>query len=366
MSTQRPTVVVAIKGLGIGGAEKLIVEGARFWNRDRFDYQVAYALPWKDQLVEALSDQGIPVTCFGSSRGLTPASAVRFSKLVKHAGAEIVHAHLPSMGAVARVSTRTPVIYTEHNIASSYRKPVQLVNRLTYSRNAATIAVSDAVFSSIDSYPSPSKRMIPNGVHIDRSFETAAVRGELGLRDDQHLIVHVGNIRPLKGHKTLIAAAKHLSQIRDDFQIVSIGGEKTEGDLASVRELATATGADDYIRFLGRRDDALAFTAACEVYANPADVEGLPVTILEALALGRPVVATSVGGVPSIISDGKTGILVPPGDPEAIATGLAWMLDHPREAEQLGATGKALVNERYGLERMVRETEAVYEEVLGG
>ena len=93
MKTQRPTVVVAIKGLGIGGAEKLIVEGARFWDRDRFDYQVAYALPWKDQLVEALSDQGIPVTCFGSSRGLTPASAVRFSKLVKHAGAEIVHAH---------------------------------------------------------------------------------------------------------------------------------------------------------------------------------------------------------------------------------------------------------------------------------
>lgn len=366
MNAQRPTVIVAIKGLGIGGAEKLIVEGARFWDRDRFDYRVVYALPWKDQLVEALTDQDVPVTCFGSKRGLTPASAARFSKLVKREGAALVHAHLPSMGAVARVSTRVPVVYTEHNIASSYRKPVQLVNRITYSRNAATIAVSDAVFSSIDSYPSPSKRVISNGVHISDEFDTAAVRQELELRDDQHLIVHVGNIRPHKGHRTLVAATRQLSQIRSDFQVVSIGGEKSDGDLATIRQLAADSGVSDHIRFIGRRDDAIAFTAACEVYVNPADVEGLPVTILEALDLGRPVVATSVGGVPSIISDGETGVLVPPGDPQAIAEGLAWMLDHPKDAQRLGSAGKALVNAHFGLERMVRDTEAVYDEVLNG
>lgn len=366
MSAHTPTVVVAIKGLGIGGAEKLIVEGARFWDRDRFDYRVVYALPWKDHLVEALTEQGIPVTCFGSKRGLTPNSALRFSRLVKQSGAALVHAHLPSMGAVARVSTRVPVVYTEHNIASSYRRPVQLVNRATYSRNAATIAVSDAVFSSIDSYPSPSKRVIPNGVHVDDQFNTTAVRTELGLDPDVHLIVHVGNIRPLKGHRTLIAATKYLLETRDDFLIASIGGEKTQGDLASVRALAVEAGVDRHIRFLGRRHDALAFTAACEVYVNPADVEGLPVTILEALDLARPVVATSVGGVPSIVSDGVTGKLVAPGNPGAIAASLRWMLDHPKEAQQMGARGKTLVNARYGLERMVRDTEAVYDEVLGG
>lgn len=366
MTAQRPTVVVAIKGLGIGGAEKLVAEGARFWNRDRFDYRVAYALPWKDQLVETLRDQGVPVTCFGSKRGLTPNSAVRFSRLVKQSGAAIVHAHLPSMGAAARVSTSVPVVYTEHNIASSYRIPVQLVNRLTYSRNAAVIAVSDAVLSSIVSYPSPSKRVISNGVDVNIDFDTTAVRSELGLRDDQRLIVHVGNIRPHKGHRTLVAATKHLCAIRRDFQIVSIGGEKTDGDLASIRQLAAQAGVSDHIRFLGRRDDALAFTSACEVYVNAADVEGLPVTILEALALGRPVVATSVGGVPSVISNNNTGLLVPPGDAEAIANGLAWMLDNPHEAQRLGVAGKALVEEQYGLERMVRETESVYDEVLCG
>jgi glycosyltransferase involved in cell wall biosynthesis len=366
MSVRRPTIVVAIKGLGIGGAEKLIVEGSRFWNRDRFDYRVAYALPWKDQLVEPLVDQGIPVECFGSSRGMTPTSAWRFGKLTRRWDASIVHAHLPSMGAVARVTQRVPVVYTEHNLASSYRMPVRMVNRATYSRNAAAIAVSDAVADSIASYPSPSKQVIPNGVDVDGGIDTAGVREELGLDDSQHLVMHVGNIRPLKGHANLVAAAASLTRTRKDIHIVSIGGEKTDGDLASIRQMATDLGVSDHMRFLGRRQDALAFIAACEVYVNPADVEGLPVTILEALALARPVVATSVGGVPSIVRDGETGILVPPGDPDAIARAIIWMVDNPRTAGTYGTNGRSLIQEHHGIEHMVRQTESVYDRILNG
>ncbi|MEN8238865.1 MAG: glycosyltransferase [Actinomycetota bacterium] len=366
MNPQRPTVVVAIKGLGIGGAEKLIVEGCRFWDRDRFDYRVAYALPWKDQLVEPLLDQGIPVECFGSKRGMTPASAWRFARLTRQWDASIVHAHLPSMGAVARLTQRVPVVYTEHNLATSYRMPVRMINRATYSRNAAAIAVSEAVADSIDSYPSPSKQVIPNGVDVGFNVDTTNVRKDLGLTNAQHLVVHVGNIRPLKGHAMLVAAAASLAGTRKDIQIVSIGGEKTEGDLDKIRTMAADLGVSQRIRFLGRREDALAFIAACDVYANPADVEGLPVTILEALALGRPVVATSVGGVPSIVRDSETGILVPPGDPDAMAQAIAWMIDNPATAAAYGANGRALVEERHGIERMVRDTEAVYDEVLRG
>ncbi len=365
MSAQRPTVVVAIKGLGIGGAEKLIVEGSRFWDRDRFDYRVAYALPWKDQLVQPLLDQGIPVECFGSKRGMTPASAWRFAQLTRRWNASIVHAHLPSMGAVARVTQRVPVVYTEHNIASSYRMPVRVVNRITYSRNAAAIAVSEAVAESISTYPSPSKRVIPNGVDVGGDVDITGVREELDLADSQHLVVHVGNVRPLKGHSTLVASAARLREIRQDVQIVSIGGEKTEGDLAAIRAMAADLGVSDRIRFLGRREDALVFIAACEVYVNPADVEGLPVTILEALALGRPVIATSVGGVPSIVHDGETGMLVAPGDPDAIAKAISWMIDNPQTAAAYGESGRALIESDYGIERMVRDTESVYDEVLG-
>jgi len=244
--------------------------------------------------------------------------------------------------------------------------PVRMINRATYSRNAAAIAVSDAVAESIAGYPSPSKQVIPNGVDIDGDVDTSSVREELGLTDSQHLAVHVGNIRPLKGHTTLVSAAASLATIRSDVQIVSIGGEKAAGDLDAIRSMARDLGISDRIRFLGRREDALAFIAACDVYVNPADVEGLPVTILEALALGRPVVATSVGGVPSIVRDGETGILVPPGDPDAIAHAIAWMIDNPQSASTYGSSGQALIEEHHGIEHMVRQTEAVYDGVLSG
>ena len=364
MNSARPTVLVAIKGLGIGGAEKLIAEGARYWNRDRFDYRVAYALPWKDQLVAPLRDLGFTVECFGDKRGMTPAAALRFRKLVRASGASLVHAHLPAMGAVARLVSGVPIVYTEHNIAASYRVPVQLANRLTYRRNAAVIAVSDAVGESVGSYRGGSRSVIPNGVSVPDDVDTSEVRRELELDGNVKLVVHVGNIRPLKGHRNLVKAVSKLG--RGDYQVVSIGGEKNPGDLQEIRDFAAAHGVADRIRFLGRRADAISFIAAADIYVNPADVEGLPVSILEALALQRPVVATAVGGVPSIIRDGETGLLVPPDDPAALAAGIERLVNNPGYAEDLGRKGADLVRSQYSLEAMVRATEAVYEQVLRG
>lgn len=364
MKSARPTVVVAIKGLGIGGAEKLIAEGARFWDTDRFDYRVAYALPWKDQLVAPLRELGFPVECFGTKRGMTPIATMRFRRLVRNCKADLVHAHLPAMGAVARLVSGAPVVYTEHNLAGSYRRPVQIANRFTYFRNRAVIAVSGAVGESIARYPGSAKTVIPNGVAIPDNIDTSEISRELGLEAGTRLIVHVGNIRPLKGHHNLVQAVTHID--RDDVQIVSIGGEKNPGDLQEIRDFAAAHHVENRVRFLGRRPDAIRFMAAADIYVNPADVEGLPVSILEALALERPVVATAVGGVPSIIRDGETGLLVPPGNPEALAAGITRLLDNEAYASDLGRKGADLVRSQYSLEAMVRATEAIYEEVLRG
>jgi glycosyltransferase involved in cell wall biosynthesis len=266
---------------------------------------------------------------------------------------------------VARLVSGVPVIYTEHNIAASYRRSVQMINRVTYSRNAAVIAVSDAVGASIASYRSNSRRVIPNGVHVADPIDTGGVRAELGLADDEYLVVHVGNVRPLKGHRNLVETAVRLLAMRRDVRLISIGGEKNAGDLDDIRKVATDHGIAEQMQFLGRREDAMRFIAAADVYVNPADVEGLPVTILEALAVGRPVVATSVGGVPSIIRHEETGLLVPPGDPASLASGINRMLENHELRAELGRNGRDLVEAEYGLEAMVRATEAVYAEVLG-
>jgi glycosyltransferase involved in cell wall biosynthesis len=361
----RTRILVLIKGLGIGGAERLISDGAEHWDRDRFEYRVVYVLPWKDHLVEPLRRLGVEVDCVGSKRGMGPTALRGIRRLVRVWRPGLIHAHLPSAGILARVSGSAPVVYTEHNIASSYRQPTRLVNRLTYERNAAVIAVSDAVAESLVGFPGPAPQVIPNGVSVSVSpSEIELVRTELRMPPGQALVVHVGNIRPHKGHENLIAATAVLVAQDPNVLVVSVGAEKHEGDLARVRQSAVSAGVSDHIRFMGRREDARSFLAAADVVVNPADVEGLPLAILEALALSRPVVATAVGGVPAVIVDRVTGLLVPPGDPEALAAGIVEALDSPN-AKGWGQAGADLVSAEYGIARMIADYEKLYREVLG-
>ena len=293
-----------------------------------------------------------------------PIAFKRLRSLISEWRPAIVHSHLPSAGIMARLATRTPVVHTEHNIVSSYRQPTRTLNKMTYGRNAEVIAVSEAVAESLVGYPGPAPRVIPNGVSV--SVDEAAiekVRDELGLEPGRPLVSHVGNIRPHKGHENLIAATAEIVATRPDVMVVSVGAEKHDGDLSRVRSSAAAAGMSEHIRFMGRREDAVAFLAAADVVVNPADVEGLPLAILEALALKRPVVATAVGGVPSVIIERETGLLVPPQDPVALAKAVVEALESPN-AESWGRAGSELVASEYGIARMIRDYERVYEELL--
>jgi glycosyltransferase involved in cell wall biosynthesis len=184
------------------------------------------------------------------------------------------------------------------------------------------------------------------------------------IPDGVPLLVHVGNIRPLKGHENLIAASSLLAGRGVEFMVASIGGEKHPGDLDRVRASARAAGVGDRIRFLGRRDDARSFTAAADVFVNPSEVEGLPLAVLEALALARPVVATAVGGVPSVVIDDQTGTLVAAKDATALADAIADMLARP-DRDELGRAGEALIEARFGAAAMVEAYEQIYAEVAG-
>lgn len=360
-------MLVTIKGLGIGGAERLVTEGARHWRRDRFDYQVAYALPWKDQLVADLEELGVPVHMIGGSRGLTVSSVGRLKRLIDRVGTGLVHAHLPAMGVASRLASSVPVIYTEHNLAGSYHRFTRWANRITYRRNSAVVAVSNEVAGSLDGYPGPAPLVIPNGVSCEIPAEEASLaRRELGVAAEQPLIVHVGNIRPHKGHSALIAAVSAIARQREDFLVVSIGAEKHPRDLDRVRQEAADSGVSDKIRFLGRREDALRFVAAGDVLVNPSTVEGLPLVVLEAMALGTPVVATAVGGVPSLIRSGETGRLVEAGDAEAIAQAVLDTLDDSTGTLRLVEAAHRLVADTYSLERMVGAYEDLYWSFLHG
>ena len=360
----RARVVVLIKGLGIGGAERLISEAVAFWDQDRYDYKVAYLLPWKDQLVPQITAAGVQVDQIGNGRvGIKTWRRLR--AYLKEARPDLVHAHLPITGILARLAARAPVIYTEHNVVTSYRQPTRLLNRLTYGRNCRLIAVSGAVADSVSGYPGPDPIVVPNGVAVSVSDEDRrAARDELGISDTTLMIIHVGNIRPHKGHSNLIAATAKLKETLDDFVVVSIGGEKSDGDLARIQDEAARAGVDDVFRALGRRENALSFVAASDVMANPSDHEGLPLAILEAMSLGKPVVATAVGGVSSVIDSGVNGLLVPAADSAALADSLRDLANDRELRSRLGGRAREDALAKHGLEAMVRAAEGIYDEVL--
>lgn len=364
VAASRRRILVLIKGLGIGGAERLISDAVPVWDRDSFDYSVAYILPWKDQLAPAISAAGVDVSCVGGRRGLDPWTPRRLRKLISSSQIDVVHAHLPSAGIVARLFAGVPVVYTEHNLSDSYRQPTRSVNRLTYRRNRAVIAVSEAVADSLEPFPGPEPIVIPNGITVEPQPDAAAsVREELGVDENTRLVVHVGNIRPHKGHSNLIQATTLLAENVPEALVVSIGAEKHEGDLARVTAEAERAAISSHLRFLGRRDDARRFLAGADVVVNPSDVEGLPVVLLEALSYGRPVVATDVGGVSKVVIDEETGLLVAAGEPAELAKAIERALTDS-QAASWGEKGRSLVRSRHGIEQMVRSYEDVYREVI--
>jgi glycosyltransferase involved in cell wall biosynthesis len=359
----RTKVLVVIKGMGIGGAERLVSEGSRFWDRERFDYKVAYMLPWKDALVPDLEANGIPVECFGTGRGLSIRALTRLRALCRQA--DVIHSHLPISGTLVRMlGDGCPHVYTEHNLTSSYRPLTRWANRVTYGRNAATTAVSQSVADSLRGYPGPPVRVIPNGVApVVAPGSAERVRTELALGPEQTLVVHVGNIRQGKGHDTLIEAAVIALAKDPNLTFVSIGSEKVRGDLARLRAIASARGLGDRLRFLGPRSDALDFTVAADIYVNPSEVEGLPVAILEAMAVGRPVVATAAGGVPSVVKTGETGYLVDASDPASLANRVVELAADPAARTEFGERARTLIESRFALKDMVRSYESIYEEL---
>lgn len=361
--SERVRVLILIKGLGLGGAEVLVAQSAAVWDRTRFEYKVAFLLPWKDHLVSLIESEGIDVVDLGW-RGPRSVGAVRrLRRLVSEWKPDLVHSHLPVAGILARVVIPAHHVYTEHNIVSSYRLPTRSLNRWTYWRNSAVIAVSEAVAESTSAYPGPDPIVVPNGIGAPSvSRSPLEVRRELGIDSSMRLIVHVGNIRPNKGHENLVRAVASLATLRSDFLVVSIGSEKFEGDLERLRHLAADLGVEDHISLLGQRTDAMSFVAAADAVVNPADVEGLPLTILEAMLLQRPIVATAVGGVPTVVVDRQTGLLVAPDAPEELAKGMDEILES-EEASQWAHSGLELVRARHGIDTMVEAYESIYSRI---
>lgn len=365
----RTRVLWLMKGLGPGGAERLLVEHARGGDHDRFAYEAAYVLDWKTHLVPQLEAAGVVTHSLGVTRELDPRWVTRLRRLL-HAGRyDVVHAHSPLPASVARAlvrampaARRPRFVYTEHNRWQSHNALTRTANRATFAWNDTTFAVSDDVRDTVDARNRDRVEVLIHGIDLDAVRATradrAAVRAELGVADGTALAVTVANLRATKNYPGLLAAARAVGDDPGRDVVFAAAGQ---GPLeAEVRAEHARLGLGDRFRLLGYRDDATRLIAAADVYVLASHHEGLPVTVMEALALGVPVVAPAVGGLPEVVHTGVNGVLVAPDDPDELARAVLGALE-PAEHERLAA-GAAASGEQFSNGPAVERQEQVYGE----
>ena len=369
----RKKVMWLIKGLGIGGAEKLLQLSIPHVDSQRFDYEVAYLLPWKNALVPAFEEAGVPVFCLNHRKPYDAMIIPRLVRLLKDREVDLLHVHLPYSGILGRLASKMApvkgVVYSEHNLWERYHWLTAAANRLTFGYNDAVIAVSAEVEQSIRRRYKingrPSLSTILNGVDTDHleavSQDLAGLRQEFGIPEGHQLVVHVANFTPKKRHEDLIRAARIVVDQEPQTTFLLVGQGPLEKE---VKAQALKLGLEGTVVFAGFRPGAARIIAAADVFVLPSLYEGLPIAMLEAMALGRPVVASRVGGVPEAIDDEVDGLLIDPLDPAQLAEKILTLFHNPELRRRLSANAAQKVRDQFSVKRMVKSTEAIYSSVL--
>ena len=224
------------------------------------------------------------------------------------------------------------------------------------------IAVSHAVALQLQQtfhVPGQKIRVIHNGIPFAR-FDCPpdlTLRAELSQGTTRPIVLTVARLDQQKGHTYLFEAIR---QVREATFVLAGSGPEKDALVAQACEL----GIQDHVKFLGDRKDIPQLLASCDLFVLPSIYEGLPLSILEAMAAGKAVVATAVGGIPEIVKDGETGVLVPSGDPVALARAIQSLLSNPIQVRKIGAAGRALVKQEFSSDGMVERINQVYEELL--
>ena len=364
--TEPVRVLSLIKGLGPGGAERLLVAQASAGDRERFHHEVAYVLDWKRHLVPELDALRVPTHSLGVHDERDPRWATRLAGLLGRNHYDIVHAHSPMVAAVARVEVkarpkgrRPAFVYTEHNRWPSYRTETRLANQLTFGLNDAVFAVSEDVRRSVSPRYRADVEVVIHGVDVARVRaqlrDREDTRRALGVLPAESLAITVANLRDDKNYAGLIDAARLVTDRGTPVRFATAGQGPLE---AQIRELQRRSGLDDRFALLGYRDDATRLIAAADLFVLASHHEGLPVTVMEALTLGVPVVAPAVGGLPEVVTSGSNGILVAARSAPALADAITRALE-PGVHAQLVA-GASSTGDRFSAQHAVARVEAAY------
>jgi len=361
-------VAHVIETLGTGGAEVLLADVTRRLDRERFHSRV-FPLDGPLDLEPRFAAAGVevdPVLVPPRRRPL--ACLLALTRRLRRFAPDVVHTHLYYGNVFGRIAARlaggAPVVTTLHNPDYTFEaRPTALfaakkaLDRFTGRRNTVLLAVSEAVAEDYRRNMGwATIRVLPNGVDLEQYSPGDSPHADGTWSGSGTRLLAVGRLHAQKGHGVLLEA---LARCREDglvFSLALVG----EGPLrTALEEHARRLGLEGQVRFLGRRDDVRDLLRAAEVFVFPSLYEAVGIALLEAMACGTAVVASSAGGIPEIVQEGESGVLVRPGDAADLAKALARLARDPPERARLGrgARHRAMM---FDILQTVRELESLY------
>jgi glycosyltransferase involved in cell wall biosynthesis len=329
-------------------------------------------------ILRRAQEDGLPATALRMRGEVDVAAARAIAARLRAGRYDVVHmhtSHAHTLGAfAARLAGRRrrghrPVTVVSRRVDFSiHKRRLFDFSRLKYTWGVDRIVCVSEMIRRVlvaDGLPPELLAVVHSGVDLARFVDvpdrSADYRRELGVPPGAAVIGNVAHCADHKGQRDLIAAAPAVLARHPQTRFVIVG----EGELLpALKAQAQQLGIADRVLFPGFRTDVPSLLLWFDVFCFPSRQEGLGTSVLDALAMAKPVVATTAGGIPEMIASGEHGLLVPPADPAALGEALAWMLEHRAEAETLGVAGRLRAEREFSVERTVAGTLAQYEELL--
>lgn len=372
----KPIICQVLHSLGIGGAEVLAAQIARRLS-DRYHFVFA-CLDELGSFGEQLRQDGFAVEVIGREPGIDWRCGLRLGTFLKQNRAAVVHAHQYTpffQSLLSRLSyRRPPIVFTEHGRHyPDHRSTKRVVfNRSLLRRDDRLIGVGQSVCDALiqnEGLPAKRVELIYNGIDLqayrqahNNAVWRSEVRQELGLTEDEFIVLQVARLNPLKDHQTALRAIARLKQQGVRARLALAGDGETR---PALERFVQDHGLTSRVLFLGARRDVPRLMAAADVFLLSSISEGIPLTLIEAMTTGLPVVSTNVGGTAEVVVDGETGLLAKAQDDESLAQHIRFLHDDVWQRRTMGQAGAARAAQLFSLDRMLDQYTQVYNELLG-
>jgi len=366
-----PLVVHLIYRLDVGGLETLMIERINRMPAGQFRHCVVCLTDFDRLFAGRISKAGVELYALHKAPGLSPATHFALYRLLRRLRPAVLHTYNLSAVEYAPVAALAGVPVRVNGAHGRDAADPHGLNRRHNTLRRLMVPFYDCCYANsaamerwnrtVIGIPAGKSRLLANGIDTERYRPRRAGDAPGRYAGAELVVVSVGRVQPDKDQLTLLAAfialRARLPALADRMRLAIIGDGPL---LATLRARVTAAGLDDSVWLPGARGDVAEILRSARVFALSSVVEGTPGAALEAMASGLPVVGTAVGGLPEVIEQGVTGLLVAPSDPDALAAALALYMADAETASRHGAAGRARVLERYGMAAMVAGYQEMY------